>query len=215
MFPERKITTFEIPGRNGTQIIDQEVYANYNQSYDVFFDVKKYGGLNAALPQIASWLLSGNGYQRLEDSYFPDFYRLAYVSNGHEFLSYFQEYGRGTITFNCMPERFYKSGEYELEIQNGQTLYNPTNFKAYPLISLKLSGNVTLKLTENGTTRSVTFNTNGTYDVKNRRITSTSSNTNSALSGINFDNLVLGKETKIEWTGSVTSLTIKPNWWTI
>ena len=147
VFPERKVTEYEVPGRNGTQIIDQEVYANYDQQYEVFFDVKNHGGLNAALPQIASWLLSGVGYQRLEDSYFPDFYRMAYVSNAHSFLSYFHEYGRGTLTFNCQPERFYKTGEIEIPIQNGTVLYNPTGFKSYPVYKIKSTAPTTITLT--------------------------------------------------------------------
>ena len=138
IFPKRKVEVYNIPGQNGDRIIDQEVYENYDQPYEIFLESKDRGGLEATIPKIASWLLSGTGYCRLEDSYFPEFYRMAYVPDAHEFLSYFNEYGRGTLKFNCMPERWYKSGETEIKIENGQILYNPSGFRARPL--LRFSG---------------------------------------------------------------------------
>ena len=220
IFPEKKITSFEIPGRNGTIIIDEGSFANYDQSYDVFFDAKSKGGLNAAIPQIASWLLACNGYQRLEDSYMPDFYRKAYVSNAHEFLSYFHEYGRGKLTFNCQPERYYKSGEKEIEVLNGQTLYNPTDFKACPIYNFAGYTNnnkLRINLTENGVTRYFSYipnnnaiptGTSGTIDVKNFNIP------RGTFEG-KFEDLKLGKETTITWEGNLSAIKITPNWWTI
>ena len=145
VFPKRRVETFTIPGRSGDNLIDQEVYDNYDQSYEVFLDSKKYGGLEATIPRIASWLLSGTGYGRLEDSYFPEYFRMAYVPELSEFLSYFNEYGRGVLTFNCAPERWYKTGEIEIQLQNGQTLYNPSGFKAQPVLRCSNGGaNVTI-----------------------------------------------------------------------
>ena len=218
VFPERKITVFEIPGRNGDQIIDQEVYSNYEQSYEVFFDVKDRGGLPAMMPQIASWLLSGTGYQRLEDSYFPEFYRWAYVKNAGEFLSYFNEYGRGTLTFNCQPEKYYKYGEKEITVVSGQTLYNPTSFRSYPIYDLSSLGNAsaTIKLTENGVTRTVNTVTGvRKIDVKNHFAGDGGSNNSNFTD--DFDKLRLGKETTIVLENAQNSSTIKitPNWWTI
>jgi len=219
VFPEKKIITYEIPGRNGTMVLDEGAFANYDQSYDVFFDAKDKGGLNAVIPQIASWLLACSGYQRLEDSYTPDFYRKAYVNNAHEFLSYFHEYGRGKLTFNCQPERYYKSGEKAIEVLNGQTLYNPTDFKACPIYDFSnysTRNNIKIMLTENGVTRS--FNIKPQYyyndsrgniiDVKNFNIPTNS------FEG-NFEDLKLGKETTITWDGNMSSIKIIPNWWTI
>lgn len=146
VFPKRRTNTFQIPGRNGDLIIDDEVYDNYDQQYEIFIDAKDRGGLEAAMPRLASWLLSGTGYCRLEDSYFPEFFRMAYVPEAHEFLSYFNEYGRGTLTFNCAPERWYKSGEVEIEVQNGQVLHNPSGFRAWPILRAGESGtNLTIR----------------------------------------------------------------------
>lgn len=214
VFPEKKISSFEIPGRNGKEVIDYGVFSNYEQQYDVFFDVKKQGGLNAAIPQIASWLLGENGYLRLEDSYFPDFYREAIVVNGHEFLSYFHEYGRGTITFNCKPERYYKIGERELTVLNGETLYNPSGFRSYPIYQLNNSqSSIVLTLNENSVSRTVNISGNThIIDVKSHTV-SPNYNTNDFTD--DYEKLRLGKETIITWTGGLDELHIIPNWWTI
>lgn len=218
IFPEKKIITYDVPGRNGTEVIDTGYFSNYDQSYDVFFDAKSRGGLNVVMPQIASWLLGENGYCRLEDSYFPDYFRYAIIKNGHEFLSYFQEYGRGTLTFNCKPERYFKSGEREITVLNGQTVYNPSGFKAEPIYLFDNSQtNTSLHLTEAGVTRTVTI-PQGPIRID----TKAHANTNLAMSGSpNFnymdayETLFLGKETTFTWEGNVTSFKIIPNWWTI
>ena len=228
IFPRRKVEMFQIPGRNGDQIIDQEVYENYNQPYEVFFDSKRFGGLEAAIPKIASWLLSGTGYGRLEDSYNPKFYRMAFVPDSHDFLSFFNEYGRGTLTFNCMPERWYKDGEYEIAMTSGQTLYNPSGFKALPLLRFSSRTSSTITLTdENGVSRTfdascIPSDTNVYLDAKehawlNRSTgiytTPTAYGSSDAYSG-SYDPLYLSKQTTISWTGDMT-LYIIPRWWTI
>lgn len=212
IFPEKKIITYDVPGRNGTEVIDTGVFSNYDQQYEVFFDSKFKGGLNAAIPQIASWLLGENGYCRLEDSYFPEYYRYAIIKNGHDFLSYFNEYGRGSITFNCKPERFYKTGERELTVRNGETLHNPSGFKSYPIYTVSNgSTEMALHLTENNVTKSVTIpQGSGVIDVKAHTCT----NWNYMFED-DYEDLCLGKETTITWEGDVQFIKVIPNWWTI
>ena len=138
--PKRKVEVIQIPGRNGDIIIDHEAYENYEQSYEVFLEADKYGGLEAVMPKLSAWLTGSYGYQRLEDSYFPEFYRMAYIANAHEFASYFNQYGFGTLTFNCAPQKFYKSGEREILVTNGQVIYNPSEMSAKPRIRFYING---------------------------------------------------------------------------
>lgn len=138
--PKRKVEVIQIPGRNGDIIIDHEAYENYEQSYEVFLEADKYGGLEAVMPKLSAWLTGSYGYQRLEDSYFPEFYRMAYIANAHEFASYFNQYGFGTLTFNCAPQKFYKSGEREILVTNGQVIHNPSEMSAKPLIRFYING---------------------------------------------------------------------------
>lgn len=139
IIPEKKQTIQSVDGRTGDIIISTNSFKNYSQPYSVFLDSKNKGGLPVVFPKLVEWLMGNNGYQRLEDSYFPDVYRMAYYSGGTDFLSSFNEYGRGTLTFNCDPRKFYKDGDVEISISNdamaqGYTLYNPSPFAASPLI---------------------------------------------------------------------------------
>ena len=240
IFPKRKVEVYQIPGRNGDRIIDHEVYENYDQPYEIFIDSKDQGGLEAIVPKLASWLFSGNGYCRLEDSYFPEFYRMAYVPEAHEFLSYFNEYGRGTLTFNCAPERWYKSGDIEIEIQNGQTYHNPSGFKAWPLLRFSNAvNNFTFKhinepianqippVGDIEYSQNISFHYSGVHylDPKEHAIYDYISRTTdgktyydlydeSAKYTGEYDPFYLGKSTRITWDGT-TNIYMKPRWWTV
>lgn len=225
ILPKRKVEVIQVPGRNGDIVIEQEAFENYEQSYQVFLDEKNYGGLESAMPKIANWLMGSYGYKKLEDSYFPEFYRMAYVANGAQFSSWFNIYGEGTLTFNCAPQKFYKSGEREIEINSGDTLHNPSGFWAEPIITIAFSGQTTatLTFTTNGVAKNVIF-TSGSepftaiVDVHDHTVVDGYNNEH--IAGTNFllglyESMKLGSDTIITWEGNITSLKIKPRWWTI
>ena len=137
IIPERQQSTQTVAGRSGDILFSTTSFKNYNQPYEVFLDSKEKGGLEAVFPRLVDWLMGNEGYQRLEDSYFPEFYRLAYYSGGAEFLTMFNEYGQGTLTFNCNPCKYFKTGEQEQEVEHNGKLYNPSSFPATPLIKFK------------------------------------------------------------------------------
>lgn len=211
--PTRRIERVNVPGRNGDILLDDGSFENYNQEYAVFLDVKHKGGLEAAMPEIMDWLLGHPGYHRLEDSYFPDVYRIASYAGGGEFVSVFNEYGEGTLTFNCCPEKYFKMGEKTVTLTKNQKLFNPTSFVARPLITVK--GNGSGSLSFNGV--SVTINDISDYvmiDTKLRRVYKDSTRLNNKFVG-DFETLYLGKETTITWSGDITGVEIIPRWWTI
>ena len=76
--PQKNVEIQTVPGRNGDILLPGGSYQNYTQSYEVFLDAKNLGGLETVMPKITEWLLGHEGYQRLEDSYFPEVYRLAW-----------------------------------------------------------------------------------------------------------------------------------------
>lgn len=213
IIPRRKQETQSVPGRNGDIILYQDAYENYEQSYQVFLDAKAKGGLQKVIPKLSDWLLGHSGYQRLEDSYFPDVYRMAYYTGGVEFISIFNQYGAGTLTFNCAPEKYYKMGERPIEITNGQWLSNPTMFPAKPLITITGYGRGNLYFNDNYLTIS---NVNGTMviDVKEHLATVNKVPRNELITGL-FENMTLKDKTYIRWTGGITSMTLIPRWWTI
>lgn len=213
VFPNRNQEIQKVPGRNGDIVLTNGSFENYEQQYSAFLDAKHIGKLEQVMPKVADWLLGHEGYQRLEDSYFPDVYRMAYYSGGSQFVSLFNEYGEGTLSFVCAPEKYYKTGDWPMQLTKGQVLRNPSSFAAFPLITVAGSGSGTL--TFNNSSLSISsIGTSVTIDVKLHKAYNGSTNRNSTITGT-YENMKLGKETTITWSGGVTGVTIIPRWWTI
>lgn len=215
IIPQRKQEVQTVPGRNGEIILPDSSFSNYEQSYQTFLDAKYIGGLEEVMPKVVDWLLGHDGYHRLEDSYFPDIYRMAYYNGGTEFVSFFNEYGEGTLTFNCAPEKYYKSGEREIILTKNQVLRNPSSFAALPLIYIAGNGSSNGTLSFNN--KSITISAVPaaiTIDAKNHKAYNGSTNYNNKISGM-YENLKLEKETQITWSGGIQIVRIIPRWWTI
>lgn len=214
VIPQKKIEVQQVPGRNGDIVTSTGAFENYTQTYDTFLDSKYIGGLEGAMPKIVDWLLGHDGYQRLEDTYFPGVYRMAYYTGGAEFVSMFNEYGEGKLTFNCAPEKYLKSGEWPIELTKGKKLFNPTNFSASPLIEITGNGNDGV-LNFNGEEFIIkTVPAEVTIDVKIHKSHRGSISYSNLIIG-EYENLKLGKETLIGWSGGITSVKLTPRWWTI
>jgi phage-related protein len=229
MIPEKIVEVQEVPGRNGNIVIPTGSFQNYTQKYQVFLDSKYLGGLEAAMPKVVDWLLGHDGYQKLEDSYFPDFYRMAYYTGGSEFVSFFNEYGEGTLTFNCAPEKYYKYGLNPIDIPStGKTIYNPTSFDALPIIEVYMGvGSATGQISVNA--RHVTVSNDPDVviapeatdipmilDVKNHQyyMKELQHLYNAGVVG-DYNNLKLTKASTITWSGNIHAVKVIPNWWTI
>lgn len=213
VFPERDQVIQEVPGRNGSVVLANGSFKNYEQQYSAFLDSKNIGGLEQVMPKVVDWLLGHEGYQRLEDSYFPDFYRMAFYSGGTSFINMFNEYGEGTLTFNCAPEKYYKTGEWPITLSKNQVLLNPSSFAANPLIVVTGSGSGTLTFNSNSITIS-NIGTSVTIDVKLHKAYNGTTNRNNTITG-SYENMRLGKSTTITWSGGVTGVELTPRWWTI
>ena len=219
--PKRRYNVQVVPGRSGDIVVEEsdDAFDNYTQPYSVFLDSKA-PGLSMASRGLTEWLLGSVGYQRLEDSYDPDFYRMAYYSGGEDFLNFFNEYGRGTLTFTCAPKRFYKSGEVPITLESGTKLYSPSTFKARPIFKLTGSGDCTITVTDkNNVSKVFTINdVSGQIEIDSERHTTikmadgTSANTNVQSP---YENLILPKESTITFSSGVSELIIIPRWWTV
>lgn len=224
--PKRRYTFQSIPGRSGDFVIDEgdDAFANYNQAYGVFLDSKA-PGLPQAARGLTEWLLGSVGYCRLEDSYDPDFYRMAVYAGGEEFLNHFNEYGRGTLTFNCAPKRFYKSGEKEISLTNGQAIYSPSLFDSKPLYKITASGDsstntITITSSKYGTqqfTINSLYSGDGTVTIDPERhtVVNGSGVSKNSLVQSDYENLLLPSYATISWTGNIRTLKIIPRWWTV
>lgn len=136
-FPTRKADVYQIPGRSGDLVVDQNAFSNIVQEYEVFV---KGGteGFQARATAIARWLLGASGYQQLRDEYDPTIYREARYVGGVSFLNALNKYGQATLTFDCKPQRFPIDEEIITGLI-GQTFTLPTVTDAmpgYPLLTI-------------------------------------------------------------------------------
>lgn len=218
-FPRKKYTTESIPGGSRTFYIPEaeDAFENYSQPYSVFMDAKA-PGLSMVARGLAEWLLAPSGYQRLEDSYDPDFYRMAIYAGGENFLNHFNEYGRGTLTFDCAPKRFYKSGELPVNISDGMKLYSPSRFKAHPIVTINGTGSCSVYITDDdGNTKTFSITDvleSVVVDSEMHTAFEGSTNMNNKVS-TSYDTLYLGNASTISWNENVTDVIIVPRWWTI
>lgn len=209
-YPERDYTITHIPGRNGDIIQDNGCYKNVERTYEVSFDAPNEDFATYA-NAVSAWLHSTTGYARLEDSYEPNYYRMATYQESNIFENLYNQAGTATIVFECKPQRFLKTGDNIITIQNSLTIMNPTGFEAYPLFKVTGTSGV---LTVNG--NSITFSSIDDFvmlDCELQDAYKENINKNSAISGT-FPVLKTGSNT-ISWTGDISSVTMKPRWWTI
>lgn len=135
---ERVVNYRDVPGRNGSLVQDEGRYKNIPIPYKAFVR-RNFPQYSEAARQ---WLLAPQGYQRLEDDYHLDEYRMAVFAGPVDFVGRFLNLsGEVTLNFNCMPQRWLKSGEKAISITSGKTLYNAWQ-PSEPLI--QVVGNGTL-----------------------------------------------------------------------
>ena len=209
-YPERDYTITHIPGRNGDIIQDNGCYKNVERTYEVSFDAPNEDFATYA-NSVSAWLHSTTGYARLEDSYEPNYYRMATYQESNIFENLYNQAGTATIVFECKPQRFLKTGDNIIAIQNSLTIMNPTGFEAYPLFKVTGTSGV---LTVNG--NSITFSSIDDFvmlDCELQDAYKENINKNSTISGT-FPVLKPGSN-MISWTGNISSVTMKPRWWTI
>lgn len=204
--PARDVSTEAIPGRNGTVSFDNGRFENIQLTYPAFISRQ----FQPRIDGFRAFLASQTGYQRLEDSYHPDEYRMALYSSGLEVLPRARNIaGSFDIKFDCKPQRWLKSGEILTSYTTNSVLYNPTRFDALPLIVCTGNGTITL----NGTAITISGNSGQIYidcDLQDAYLGST--NKNSKITQ-NFPKLSPGNNT-LTYTG-VTGVQIQPRWWTI
>ena len=221
--PARKQTAYTVPGRNGSVIFQQDAFEDVVRSYKVWIaeEITEDSGGNISgtlaerVDAFEAMLNSKKGYTRLEDTFEPDVFRLAYYSGGNDFTNEMTQYGEATLTFTCRPERFYKSGETEISVSNGDTIVNGTRFASKPLIHIEGTGAVSVSI--GGVTINATLGAPSDYvnidcETMNAYRLPTE-NKNNIISGT-FPTIKAGSN-GIAITGSVTLCKITPRFYTI
>lgn len=153
--PVRDAEVISIPGRNGSFLLDNGRYENIEVTYPAFNTATDKATFIANIDAFRNAIASQKGYQRLEDTFHADEYRMASFIGGLEInpILYNDHTSQFEIVFNCKPQRWLKSGETAVSISNNGTITNPTLFDAHPLVQFKATGGGTLSLG----TESITF----------------------------------------------------------
>ena len=211
-FPEKDYEVTHVPGRNGDIVIDQGSWQNVSRKYNLAMDAVKISYTEVA-SKLVQWLHSASGYARLEDSYEPDFYRMAMYKDSGSISNIYNKAGQIEVEFTCKPQRYFKSGEVADIFTTSTEYRNPTDFPAKPLIKIHGSGSGTVGIG----TYTVTINDildGMIVDSEQQDTYKDQTNCNSRVSIAEYPKLISGNNA-ISFSGGVTSIEIIPRWWTL
>lgn len=222
VIPSRDYENIHIPGRNGDLHIDRGSFHNVEREYEIVSGDEKtdYQTVSA---KISEWLHSvyehswSSSYQRLEDTYEPDYFRMAMFVDEVEIDNILYHAGRAKIKFNCKPQRFLKSGETIITKTTPRgSINNPTKFDAAPI--LKVYGYGTLGVGTN-TIQILEYPTSIPYveidcDIMDAYYDATNLNEYVVLTNNVYPTIHPGL-CNIALDGNITKVEIKPRWWTV
>lgn len=207
--PERDVDTISISGRNGDLTLDNGRYKNIDISYPAFI----FDRFDNNIEGLRNFLLSQKGYQRLEDTYHPDEYRMARYKGGFSAKVIDELYaGEFDLTFDCYPQRYLKSGEQVITITTDSSIYNEYMQIAKPLIRAYGTGTFTIgdigvQITTADDYTDIDCELQEAY----KDDLTTNCNANIVLLNGDFPSLTSG-DNEITLDG-ITQLEIKPRWW--
>lgn len=211
----REVENISVAGRNGDMIYDLGRYKNIPVKYPA--SIARNFPENAE--GLRDFLSSLIGYQRIEDGYHPDRFRMGRFVGPVEFaVGVLSRYGETTLAFDCKPQRFLKSGEYAISFDEAGVLFNATRFEALPLICVRGTGagtvtvgSITVEIKSMEDEITLDCELMDAYHVAD---SGALENRNSVINAPVFPILWPGENT-IRWTGGVTGLDIIPRWWTL
>lgn len=215
--PKRKVDIYSVPGRSGDIIRPQNAWENVEQSYEIFAGDGSQHAVPGAFSSVAEWLYGPTGYQRLEDDFDPDHFRLAHFVGPFDIENIMTRVGRATISFDCKPQRFLISGETEITMIIPEDIVNPTTFAARPLL-LVSGGGLEGTVTVNGTVFTISDTTVPVYiDCETMNCYDGNGNNKNAIvssSTSEFATLAPGSNA-IGFSGAISTVKITPRWWEI
>lgn len=215
--PERSVETISVPGRNGDLHISTGSYKNVPIRYEVNF-----GSLTEKFPEMAdkfiAWLQTANSYCRIEDSYNPKYFRYGTFKNNVTVENILDHAGKAEIEFDCMPQRFLKTGETSNWYYGTGAVTNPTAYSAYPILEISGSYSGTVRIGKYSiNVYSISSNKTITVDCELGDAYHLNENLNDAIAVdpvLGFPILEPG-DNEISMSGGVNAVRIKPRWWTI
>ena len=212
--PAADVESTSVLGRNGDILTEnakagRRRYQNVDIKYKAFF----LNGLPAKTAAVKAWLLSPVGYQKLQDTYDPDFFRMAVCTDALEFDVTAQKAAEMKLTFNCKPQRWSVDGQRAIRLDGRSTLKNPFAFPAQPIFKVYGDSGGKLYVGE----EKIIIHSIKDYVLLNCE-------THNAYNAVGFCNETILSEdfpelpegkTTITWTGGITAVEVTPRWWTL
>lgn len=135
--PEKEVTTYAVPGRNGLVLGSTARLENIQVTYPCFI----YTNFDQNMRDLRSFLLSREGYVRITDDYDTTHFRKGFFEAGiSPDMTAKLDAGQFDLVFNCMPQRWLLGGEttHNIDPTERPVVYwiNLTRFPAYPLIRI-------------------------------------------------------------------------------
>lgn len=206
--PERDYERVSVAGRDGDLLLSNQRLNNIKLTYPAFV----YTNFKQNIAAMRDAFLSLTGYQQLTDTYHPDEYRMAYFAGGTEINPTKKlEAGDFKLSFMCKPQRYLLTGATPIQVASGDTLTNPTQQPARPLIRVYGQG------TLNVGSYTVTVGNHGqSYididcDIMDCFNGTQNLNQYVILSNHTFPTLKAGAN-GVTYTG-ITAVEITPRWW--
>lgn len=139
--PERDVKEVEIPGRNGSLVLDNGRYKNQTLTYSCVLK----SGFDTQMDAFRAALCAKMGYQRITDSFHPGVYRMGRIK-GEIRTTPGSKYQNGhfEIDFDVKPQKFLLTGETAVSVSSGGTLTNPTAYAAKPMLQVWGYGDIWL-----------------------------------------------------------------------
>nr|DAS56867.1 MAG TPA: distal tail protein [Caudoviricetes sp.] len=206
----RILNDIQVPGRSGTLTpLNSNTFNNFQLIYQCYMTKE----MKLKLDELRAYLNAFSGYQRLEDTINPTYYRMARYNGSFEVGDKDKQGATFSIKFDCMPQKFLKSGEATITLTTSGTIKNPTSYDAKPILKIYGTGEVkigtsTIKVKKAGT-QYIEFDcdTLNAYDGSDNR--------NSNIELVKEPLLIANIATGITLGPGITKVEIKPRWYTI
>lgn len=210
--PKKRVTKVSVPGRNGDLILKEKETTFDN--IEIVFPCFIREGFEENFNDLMNYLGSRKGYKVLQSDSDWDTFRMGmYLTELAPETGAWLKYGKFSLTFDCMPQRFLTAGQTMTEVTNGAEFYSPSAFDSQPL--LRVYGNGTL--TVNSDVITVANNSNAYVDIDSELMDcyygTVNLNSKVSFATKEYPVLVPGSNT-ISFTG-ITKVELKPRWWVI
>ena len=140
---ERDVEFVEIPGRDGEFALDKNRFKNAEVPYRVINQEADLTDFRTKLSAFRNAMLSKKGYQRLEDTFHPDEFRMGVYAGPMDIEPIlYNTASEFELKFNCKPQRYLKSGETEVTVASGGAITNPTLFNSKPILLVTGYGDI-------------------------------------------------------------------------